>query len=243
MIDTILFDLDGTLLKFTQKAFIGAYFKELTKVFIKLGFDGEESIKAVWAGTKAMMLNDGSELNTKKFWQGFAAHMSIAGQQLDKVEAACDSFYTNEFNSVKSIIEPSDIPKRLIKTMAAKGYGIVLATNPLFPLCAVESRLAWAGLDANDYLLITHYANSTFCKPNPGYFKEIFSKINKTPQQCIMVGNNPAEDMVAGTLGAETYLVTDCLENESDMDITPFRRGRLSELEEYLNSLPALPQQ
>jgi hypothetical protein len=53
-----------------------------------------------------------------------------------------------------------------------------------------------------------------------------------------MAGNSPAEGMRAGELGAETYLVTDCLENESGMDIAEFRRGTLAELETYLMALP-----
>ena len=238
MIDTIMIDLDGTLLHFSQKDFISVYFSELSRMFEKLGMEAESSIAAVWAGTKAMILNDGSMLNTQRFWQKFAKDLGIAGERLAEIEAAFDSFYTNEFNVVKSVLIPSDIPKRLVHTMASKGYGIVLATNPLFPLCAVESRLGWTGLGVKDFRLITHYANSSFCKPNPGYFSEIFTKIRKAPQQCLMAGNNPAEDLAAGALGAETFLVTDCLENEAGMDVSLYRNGTLSDLESYLTSLP-----
>jgi len=238
MIDTIMFDLDGTLLHFSQKDFIGAYFSELTKVFIRLGFDAPKSIEALWVGTKAMVLNDGSVFNTERFWKGFAKHLGLSDEKLAEAEAACDLFYVNEFNNVKSVLSPNEIPKKLVRKMKEKGYGIVLATNPLFPECAVESRLAWSGLDMQDFILVTHYSNSTFCKPNPGYFREIFSKINKTPEECLMAGNNPAEDMIAGELGSEVFLVTDCLENEAGVDISAFRNGTLSELEAYLISMP-----
>ena len=53
-----------------------------------------------------------------------------------------------------------------------------------------------------------------------------------------MAGNNPVEDMCAGALGAEIYLVTDFLENETCSDITAFRQGSLEDLEEYLMALP-----
>jgi len=238
MINTILFDLDGTLLKFTQQAFIGAYFAELTKVFDGFGLDAKLSIEALWIGTKAMVLNDGSRLNKVRFWTGFAEHMKLSDDQLGAVEAACDSFYSNEFNRVKAVLSPSHIPQRLVRAMASKGYDVVLATNPLFPLCAVESRLGWTGLEVGDFLLVTHYANSSFCKPNHGYYREVFDKIGKTPQQCLMVGNNPAEDMCVGALGAETFLVTDSLENEAGLDISVFRHGSLADCEEYLNALP-----
>ena len=240
MIDTILFDLDGTLVRFNQDEFISTYFKELSKVFIKLGLDAEKACKAVWAGTKAMVLNDGSALNIRKFWGAFSEFMGIEGEQLKEVEAACDSFYSNEFNVVKSIIRPSDISARIVRAMAKKGYIVVLATNPLFPPCAVDSRLGWIGLDRDDFKLITHYENSSFCKPNPEYYREILSKIGKTPGQCIMVGNNPAEDMCVSALGMDVFLVTDFMENEADVDISAFRHGTLEEMETFLMAMPGI---
>lgn len=240
MIDIIMFDLDGTLLRFSQDAFISVYFSELGKMFSSLDMDAELSVKAVWAGTKAMMLNDGSKLNSQRFWETFTGHMRLEREKLRLVEAACDSFYVNEFNAAKSVIDPTDVSKRLVRALAAKGYTVVLATNPLFPACAVATRLKWVGLEMHDFQLVTHYENSTYCKPNPGYFREIYAKINREPHQCLMAGNNPAEDMSAGAFGSETFLVTDCLENTENVDITTFRRGTLAELETYLMSMPAI---
>jgi FMN phosphatase YigB (HAD superfamily) len=238
MIDTILFDLDGTLLHFSQDAFIKAYFGELGKVFAKLGMNPEDSVKAVWAGTKAMFINDGSKTNHERFWEVFAECTGLHGEQLKAVEAACDKFYVNEFDTIKAIATPSDVPKRLIKAMAAKGYNLVLVTNPLFPECAVTTRLAWVGLEARDFSHITHYGNSTYCKPNPGFYREVLAFIGKPPGQCLMVGNNPVEDMSAETLGIETFLVTDCLENETGADVSNFRSGTLEELEKFLLLMP-----
>jgi len=238
MINTVLLDLDGTLLQFSQDAFLAAYLPLLRDVLGGLGLDADMATEAVWAGTRAMALNDGGRLNTERFWDVFSARMGLVGDQLKRVEDACDCFYSNEFNAVKSVLAPNEISARLVRALAAKGYGVVLATNPLFPLCAVESRLSWAGLDARDFILVTHYGNSSFCKPNPGYFNEIFGKIGRAPEQCLMAGNSPSEDMAAGPLGAETFLVTDCLENEAGLDISAFRRGTLAELEAHLMSLP-----
>ena len=238
MIDTILFDLDGTLLQFSQSDFISEYFAKLGKVFTRIGMDADQSVKAVWAGTKAMILNDGILTNAERFWAVFATNLGLSDQKIKEVEALCDGFYVNEFDTLKSLMIPSDIPKRLVKAMSAKGYSLVLATNPLFPVCAVETRLRWIGLELRDFRHVTHYGNSTFCKPNLGYFQEVFAEINKSPAQCLMAGNSPVEDMCASALGAEAFLVTDCLENESGADISLFRRGSLAELEAYLMSMP-----
>ena len=238
MQDTILFDLDGTLLQVTQEAFLGSYIAEIRKVFARLGLDGDLAVKALWSGTLAMVLNDGSKLNAQRFWQTFTEYLELSGDRLSAIEAACDKFYTQEFDVVKLTATPNSRAKRLVPKMRSKGYTLVLATNPLFPACAVETRLKWIDVKPQDFLLITHYANSTYCKPNLGYYQEIFTKIGKTPQQCLMVGNNPVEDMIVAELGTQTFLVTDCLENEGEVDITTFRHGTLAELEEYLLSLP-----
>lgn len=240
MINTIMFDLDGTLLRFVQDEFLSVYFGELKKVFTGLGLDAEKAAKGVWAGTKAMILNDGTMYNIERFWKTFSEFMDIKGEQLKVIEKTCDSFYSNEFNNAKITVHPSDIPKRLVKNMSAKGYTVILATNPLFPPCAVESRLDWIGLTPQDFLFYTNYENSRHCKPNPAYFREVFDRAGKTPEQCMMIGNCPADDMVAGTLGSETFLVTDFMENETGLDISLYRNGTIEELETLLMSMPVL---
>ena len=241
MIDTVMLDLDGTLLKISQQAFMEVYLNELQKVFARLGMDVEMSVKALWAGTKAMVINDGGKLNRVRFWNAFADFTKLDDDKLKVIEAECDRFYENEFNTVKSVMtEPVNIAERLVRTLTSRGYSVVLATNPLFPACAVTTRLEWLGLLPKDFLHITHYANSTYCKPNPGYYREILEAVNKNPEQCLMAGNNVNEDMSADALGIETFLVTDCLENEACADITAFRNGSLTELETYLMSLPDL---
>ncbi|MCL2203861.1 MAG: HAD family hydrolase [Defluviitaleaceae bacterium] len=238
MIDTILFDLDGTLLRCSQAAFVDAYFKEIRKAFEKLGMDGALSMKAIWAGTKAMLTNDGSALNKERFWKAFAEVTRIDENMLQRAKEMSDDFYVNEFNRVKSVAEPSDVPARLIPAMIAKGYAMVLATNPLFPPAGITTRLGWIGLSPQDFILVTHYENSSFCKPNPGYYQEIFAKINKQPEQCIMVGNNVSEDMCAEALGTKAFLVTGYVENESGADTSAFPQGALADLERYLLSFP-----
>ena len=236
MIDTILFDLDGTLIRMSQDAFLEAYLKRLSKVFIGLGLNPEEAIKALWAGTKAMVQNDGSVLNSKRFWDAFSAYLKLDDSKCQACETACDDFYSGAFNEVKAIIEPTDVSKRVVHAMNEKGYNVVLATNPVFPFCAVESRLKWIGLDAYDFKHISYYTNSSFCKPNLNYYREIFTKIGKTPVQCLMIGNSPAEDMCVGGLGAETFLVTGYLESAGDFDISAYKHGSPEELEDYLLS-------
>jgi len=240
MINTILFDLDGTLVRCWQDDFVKTYFSELSKVFVKLNLDPKKAINGVWAGTKAMIKNDGSALNAQRFWDAFAEFMELEGEQLKIVEDSCDRFYTNEFNVAKSLIQHSDVPGRIVPEMTKRGYDIILATNPVFPPCALDSRLEWIGLKQSDFILATHYENSSFCKPNPNYYKEVLAKTDKTPEQCLMVGNHSVEDMCVSELGMSVFLVTDFLENDADIDINMFPNGTIDDMETFLLALPVL---
>ena len=235
MITTVLFDLDGTLLRMGQNEFLKAYISRISKVFTHLGYDAKAAIDALWVGTAAMVKNDGSALNKERFWETFAGSLSLSADDVSRAEAACDSFYQNEFDEVRSVAQSSDISARLVRDAAAKGCLVALATNPLFPLCAVEKRLSWIGLTASDFSHVTHYGNSSYCKPNPEYYKELLKAIKREPQECIMIGNNPAEDMIACSLGIKGFLVSGYVEGEVDPDNATFEQGSLDELALYLN--------
>ena len=54
------------------------------------------------------------------------------------------------------------------------------------------------------------------------------------PEDCIMVGNDVDEDMIAGNLGMKTFLLTDCLINKHEKDINIYHHGSFPELIDYI---------
>lgn len=209
-IKTVMFDLDGTLLPFVQEEFIKLYFGGLCKKLAPYGYDPDGVVKNVWKGTGAMVKNDGSRLNSEAFWEVFR------GAFPDKPDAQvfCDDFYTNEFDAVRACLKYGPNHKPLIERLKSAGFEVVLATNPLFPKCAVATRLKWAGMCEDDFAYITHYDNSRFCKPNPKYFEELIGKLGRTPEECFMVGNSVSEDILATrAVGIKSLLVTEFAEN------------------------------
>lgn len=230
MIKTVMFDLDGTLLPFVQDEFVKHYFGGLCKKLAPYGYDPDGVVKNVWKGTGAMVKNDGSRLNSEAFWETFRAAFP------DKIEVRpiTDEFYVKEFDDVKVCMKRIPDHKPMIERLKSAGAEIVLATNPLFPECAVATRLAWVGLSEEDFAYITHYDNSTFCKPNPKYFTELLEKLGRQPEECIMIGNSVAEDIVSTkSLGIESFLVTDFIENPENADISGFNRGTIEEAEKF----------
>lgn len=69
--------------------------------------------------------------------------------------------------------------------------------------------------------------NSTYCKPNLKYYREILDKIQVRPEDCLMIGNDVEEDMVAETMGMQVYLVLPCMLNPKGKDISGYRQGTL----------------
>ena len=100
--------------------------------------------------------------------------------------------------------------------------------------------MAWAGLQPEDFALITTYEEFSYAKPNLGYYREILLRIGKQPQDCLMVGNDVTEDMCAAELGMDTFLITDCLINKDNVDISQFTHGTLADFYHYALALPVV---
>ena len=234
MTKAILFDLDGTLLAMDQEVFVRDYLGRMAAFLAPHGYDPQSLIKAVWAGTGAMVKNDGKALNEDVFWQ---VCNSVVGRDATQDLALFEEFYRTEFQKAKDSCGFNPAAVEAIRQIKDMGYRLILATNPLFPAIATQSRIRWAGLNPEDFELVTTYENSRFCKPNPDYYREILGKIALDGSQCLMVGNDVGEDMIAGTLGMKTFLLTDCLINKTAEDITQYPNGSFPELLHYIRSL------
>ena len=237
MLNTILFDLDGTLLPFWQDDFIHTYFEALVACAAPMGYDGKQLIDAVWKGTAAMVTNSGSVTNRQAFWEVFTRELGIAAMALESI---LNDFYAREFDAVRSVLrEPAD-HSQLIAGLRRKGYQVILATNPIFPAVAVATRLGWVGLTEGDFDYITTYENSRHSKPNPDYYRDILEHIGRRPEECLMVGNNPVDDMAAVQAGLSGYLVTDYIENPDGLPVDAYPHGTFQTLVHQLDRLPVL---
>ena len=234
MITTFLFDLDGTLLPMDQERFIKAYIGGLAAKMAPHGYKPELLVSSIWKGTEAMVRNDGLRGNEEIFWETFSA---VCGRDTRADEPIFREFYETEFQNVKHSCGFDPRAKAVIDLLKQRGFRVVLATNPLFPAIATHSRARWAGLRPEDFELITTYENSRHCKPNPDYYQDILDTLQLKPEECVMVGNDVDEDMIAGKLGMEVFLLTDCLINKSGTDISRYPHGSFEELLGYIGGL------
>lgn len=234
MVTTILFDLDGTLLPMDQDEFVREYFKRLAVKVAPLGYEPKKLIEVIWQGMEAMVKNDGTVSNEKAFWNCFEA---CYGPKVYEDQSVFEEFYRVEFQEVAAYCGCTEKSKEVITKAKEMGYRVVLATNPIFPAIATESRMRWAGLQPEDFEMYTTYENSVHCKPNLEYYKDILQKINCRAEECLMVGNDVAEDMVAEKLGMKVFLLKDCIINKEEKDISSYPQGGFEEFLDYLQEI------
>ena len=233
-ITTVLFDLDGTLLPMDQEEFTRGYFELLAEKMSAYGYEKKQLVDAVWKGTAAMVKNAGDASNEESFWRKFA---EIYGEKTLSDKALFNEFYEKEFQGARDFCGCDPKAAETVRKINQMEVRTILATTPIFPRSAVESRIRWAGLDVSDFEYITTYEKSRYCKPNPEYYNEILSKLNLQPEECLMVGNDVTEDMAARTVGMNVFLLTDCLINREREDINQYPRGSFEQLINYIKNL------
>lgn len=243
--NTVLFDLDGTLLPIDMKEFIDTYTFLLKNRLLSSDYNADEIIGALWAGQDAMVHNNGMITNEECFWKAFEKYITKGQEKLPtkfkrKLEKELTKFYQEDFGVVRYIAKPSQDAYESVKILCEKGYQLVLATNPIFPEVATKERLSWTGLSEEDFSIITTYENSCFAKPNLEYYKFLLKIIDKDPEDCLMVGNDVNEDMCARNIGMDVFLIDTYVVNTKNEDTFDLKKGNWSLFKEYVTNLPSL---
>lgn len=233
MIRTVLFDLDGTLLPMDQEIFVRQYLNDLAQTMAPYGYDPAALVRTVWEGTRAMTENAGITSNETVFWKCFTEKLQ---RERIQEEPRFQQFYEREFQRLKDVCGYNPMAAQTVRELKAMGLKLVLATNPLFPAIATQSRVRWAGLEPEDFEWITTYENSAFCKPNPDYYREILDKLSLEAGECLMVGNDAQEDLAAEALGMQVFLLTDCLIHRGEEDLSVYPQGSFPELLRWIRS-------
>ncbi len=195
-----LFDLDGTLLLSDEEIFYRRYFELVGQEFKNI-VNPKEFTDAIKEIIEKMIFDDGDKDNYRRFMEKLSQKF---GKQALEFEKGFNTFYSNNFKLLKPLTRPNE---RLIDHMRALDGVKVLATNPIFPEIAIKERMKWAGLDDDDFVLVTFMENSHYLKPNPKYFLEICEKIKVDPQSCAMMGNDPQLDGACEKVGIKFVLV------------------------------------
>lgn len=234
MMDTILFDLDGTLLPLDLDKFTQRYFQEMGKKFHDL-IDPKLLVKYIWAATEVMVNNLEPRRNEEVFMEKFG--QLVRAEDLPVYQQRFDEFYDQGFLMVRETVAESPEMQKSVGLLKDKGYRLVIATNPLFPRKAIYHRIEWAGFKPGDFEYVSCYEQNQYCKPQIHYYREVLQAIGKEPAECMMVGNDVQEDLVAGTLGLKTFLITDYLIHRTGEPIQSTYQGKYPDFLKFAEEL------
>lgn len=208
MLKAVLFDLDDTLLGNDMNVFMASYLPLLAghvKPFMDSGLFATE----LMIGSRAMLENtDPTTTNREVFWSVFSNRTGFAREALEPV---IETFYRTRFRELRRTTYKRTVARSLVEHCFNRGLKVVIATNPLFPLDAIQQRLDWAGVSIEDfdYDLVTGYENMHAAKPHEAYYREILAHIDVVPQQAVMVGDDWENDILpASELGLSTFWIS-----------------------------------
>ncbi len=205
MLKAVLLDLDNTLILFDELKYYEAYFKKLNSFFGD-EFAPDELKERVINGTMALRFNKGEKTNRQCFLEEFARGRETVSKSLwDRFMA----FYREAYGDIEVTVDLPDGLHQVMDRLRATGLKLVIASNPIFPVIAQEKRVRWGRLDPAWFDLFTHIENMRYVKPMAAYYHQTCELIGAVPADCLMVGNDPANDMSATLAGLKTYRTTD----------------------------------
>jgi len=229
---TLLLDLDDTLLNTNQDVFVPAYLQALSTDFAS-HLDPVVVGRALMTSTAVMnQSEDSTRLLREVFESEFCPPLGLSKDEFD---SHIDKFYSKVFPTLQNITSQIPEAKAFVEWALSQGFRVVIATDPLLPHAATWNRIRWAGLDPEQFELITTFDNSHFTKTHTAYYAEVLGRIGWQDGPVLMVGNDMERDILsAKRLGLATFFVGS--ESGSKSGPEAGLRGSLSDLRRHLES-------
>jgi FMN phosphatase YigB (HAD superfamily) len=236
VLKAILFDLDDTLLGNSMDSFVSVYLRALGKHAGHL-IPPQRLVAELLRATHAMDANDGTGPTNKEAFD--AVFFPALGYERAALELLFERFYAEEFPRLRLSTQQRPEARPLVEWAFARGLQVTIATNPLFPLTAIEQRIDWAGVPVTDfdYTLVTTYENMHATKSHPAYYDEILARLGRQPGECLMVGDNWDWDVAQpASVGIAAYWIAEPDEAPPADDVTPVGQGTLADFWAWVES-------
>lgn len=204
-IQAVLFDLDGTLIDVDMHRFVPGYLRRLTE---QMGdrVDPERAVRSLHRAVAAMFANSDSGKTLETIL--LEVLQSELGLSAAAYLASLERFCRTELDALRPLVAGHPLAPQLVEVSLARGWRVVLATNPIFPRAVIDARLAWGALDGVTFDHVTAYETAHFCKPNPAFFGELLEMLGLPAEACLMIGNDTLHDLAASQVGMRTCLLT-----------------------------------
>lgn len=213
-LEAVVFDMDDTLLSINLSAFIAMYVMDEADLLAKISRKRTFTLFNAYA-ISMLDLNNGErgEDDARTNYQYFADRLAQRGGVPLTEPAILDvlEFYERKIlprkNDRMVNARPREGAREAVKTVLDHGYRIALLTNPSFSRACIECRMGWGDMLDMPFELVTTWENSTRCKPDVDYYREALGKLGVTPEETLMVGNDPKRDLPDPSFGLQTAYV------------------------------------
>lgn len=225
MVQAVLFDLDGTLLDMDGDDFLDAYVAALSHFMAEL-VEPARFVEALWsAAVAANVTPHPGRTQRAVLVQSLSRELGLEPSILERRITA---FNRRDLTPLGPGAKPKPGARRAVQDAQALGLKIAVATTPIYGLEVIGERLRWAGVGDLAWDLV---ADDSFeaTKPAPAYFEEVARRLEVPPGQCLMVGDDPWNDLPAREVGMRTFYVGD---RQPGFDVGP--KGTLHDLPELL---------
>lgn len=204
-VQAVFFDLDGTLVDVDMDRFVPSYLRRLTERMSDQ-VSPARAIQALHLAVSVMFANtDAARTLESILLEVLQSEVSITSEQY---AASLERFCQTDLEALRPLVTGHPLSSQLVESCLARGWKVVLATNPIFPRAVIDARIAWGDLDGDAFHYVTAYETEHFCKPNPAFFEELLTQLQIPAETCLMVGNDTLHDLSANQVGMQTCLLT-----------------------------------
>lgn len=194
MIRAVLLDLDETLIANPDGVFAAA--------FVQLADDAlapRLGVSTLCPALRRMMQRLTAE-RTQITNNLQLIHETLAEstqQPVELVSAALQAFYAEDYPALARWVSPVSGAQTLIDCLSNQQIAVVIATNPVYPSTAIQQRIGWGALDVRRAALITDASVMHFAKPDPAYYAEIIARLGVEPDEALVIGDHPTNDIAS----------------------------------------------
>jgi FMN phosphatase YigB (HAD superfamily) len=200
---TLLFDLDGTLVDMQRRGlelrFMLRAFRRFAPAIRPWRFR-----RAFWEAAERLQRHGTEKTNYEVFLETLCARSRVDRFALDRIVR---EFLVHDFPHLSDRFLPIAGSRETLQLARRLGYRVVLATNPVWPLAAIQARLRAGGLDDFQFDFISHSEVMTRCKPDPRYYRELLERLQARGEECMMIGNDRRKDLPAKDANIRTFLI------------------------------------
>ncbi|WP_433761188.1 HAD family hydrolase [Nocardia sp. CA-135398] len=199
----VLWDLDGTLVRLRRRRFKALMPLVAAQVFRELT-PPHRFLRVLSGVLRQVRANDTEHTNTDLMVRLLAERLGV---EPDAVAFQLKSLAEKGFPRLRHCFPPEPSALDTVTRLREAGTVQVVATNPLWPDSTVTTRLGWGGYDPSAFTFRTSGENMRRSKPRIEFYRELLDRLDAEPGECVMIGNDAANDAPAARIGIPVFLV------------------------------------